>query len=272
MHATLELARRVDRAEIDFCALATLVGSPDAATLERGGGLAVYSAPASPVNKMLGLGLGADVSDDDLDAVERFYAERNCPVQIELCPLASSNLAPRLTRRGYLLQAFENELARAAPSEPVESTHGADITVEAGAGERPWLQIVSEGFAAPDRPTPAGSPVPHDAVTAIGEVMRQFCHPEIVRYVAHMDGHAAAGALSFIRDGVLGIFGTATLPAFRRRGLQAAIVSRAMDDARGKADLVIATTEPGSISQRTFERLGFQVVYTRAILVRSWDR
>ena len=38
--------------------------------------------------------------------------------------------------------------------------------------------------------------------------------------------------------------------------------------ARGKADLTIATTEPGSISQRTFERCGFQVVYTRAILVK----
>ena len=35
-----------------------------------------------------------------------------------------------------------------------------------------------------------------------------------------------------------------------------------------RPDLVIATTEPGSISQRTFERLGFQVMYTRAILIK----
>ena len=41
MHATLELARRIDRAEIDFCALATRGLAPDAAALERGGGLAV---------------------------------------------------------------------------------------------------------------------------------------------------------------------------------------------------------------------------------------
>src|SRR5262245_22616105 len=204
MHATLELARRVDRAGIDFCALATMLGAPDGATLERGGGLAVYGAPASPVNKMLGLGLGFEVTDDDLDAVEQFYAERCSPVQIELCPLASSDLAPRLTRRGYVLQAFENELARAAPSEPLEPALAAGIAVEAGAGETPWLQIVSEGFAAPDRATPGGSPVPHDAVTAIGEVMRKFFHPEIVRYVAHVDGHPAAGALSFVKDGVLG--------------------------------------------------------------------
>ena len=68
-------------------------------------------------------------------------------------------------------------------------------------------------------------------------------------------------------DRVLGIFGTATRPAYRRRGVQSAIVTRALNDARGSFDLAIATTEPGSISQRTFERFGFQVLYTRAILV-----
>ena len=195
MHATLELARRVDRAEIDFCALTTMAGAPHAATLERGGGLAVYGSPGSPVNKVLGLGLGVEATDDDLDAIEQFYAERGCPVQIELCPLAAPDLAPRLTKRGYVLQAFENELARPAPAEPVPLPAGADISVEAGAGERPWLQIVSEGFAVPDRAVP-GSQLPGDAVAAIGDVMRQFVHPEIVRYVAHVNGQSgAAGCL-----------------------------------------------------------------------------
>lgn len=268
MHATLELARRVDRAEIEFCALAAMLGAPDAATLERGGGLAVYAAPGSPVNKVLGLGLGVEVTDDDIDAVEQFYAERGCPVQIELCPLTSPDLAPRLTKRGYVLQAFENELARLAPAEPVQPPSGADITVEAGVGEQPWLEVVAEGFAAPDRTVPGAPPPPRDAVAAIGDVMRQFFHPEIVRYLAYVDGRPASAGLSFLRDGVLGIAGTATRPAFRRRGLQSAIVARALNDARGKSELVMATTEPGSISQRTFERFGFHVIYTRAILVK----
>ena len=248
-----------------------MLGAPDAATLDRAGGLAVYGAPGSPVNKVLGLGLGVEVTDDDLDAVEQFYAERGCPVQIELCPLASPDVAPRLTKRGYVLQAFENELARLAPSTPVQPSSGADITIEAGAEaeEQPWLRTVAEGFAAPDRVVPGNAPVPRDAAAAIGDVMRQFFHPEIVRYLAHVDGQAAAAACSFVKDGVLCIAGTATRPAFRRRGLQSAIVARALNDGRHRADLVIATTEPGSISQRTFERLGFQVIYTRAILVKD---
>ena len=268
MHATLELARRIDRAEIDFCALATLGVAPDGATLERGGGLAVYAAPGSPVNKVLGLGLGAEVTDDDIDAVEQFYAERGCPVQIELCPLGSPDLPSRLTKRGYVLQAFENELARPVPTEPVQPASSADIRVEAGADEQQWLNVVAEGFSVPDRVVPGSPRVPHDAVAAIGDVMRLFFHPEIVRYVAHVDGEAASAAVSFVKDGVMCIAGTATRLAFRRRGLQHAIVARAMNDGLNNADWIIATTEPGSVSQRTFERLGFQVVYTRAILVK----
>jgi GNAT superfamily N-acetyltransferase len=268
MHATLELARRIDRAEIEFCAFATLGVAPDGATLERGGGLAVYSAPGSPVNKVLGLGLGVECSDEDLDAIEDFYAERGCPVQIELCPLTMPDLPSRLTKRGYVLQAFENELARLAPAEPVQPPSDADIRIEAGAPEHLWLKVVAEGFAVPDRVMAGSPPVPHDAVAAIGDVMRLFVHPEIVRYVAHVDGHAAAAAVSFIKDGVMCIAGTATRREFRRRGLQRAIVAQAINDGRHKADLIIATTEPGSVSQRTFERCGFRVVYTRAILVK----
>jgi hypothetical protein len=248
--------------------MATRAAAPDGATLERGGGLAVYSSPGSPVNKVLGLGLGTGCSDEDLDAIEDFYAERGCVVQIELCPLTIPDLPPRLAKRGYVLQAFENELARVAPSTPVQPVSDADIRVEAGAPEDMWLDVVAQGFAVPDRIVPGSPPVPPDAAAAISDVMRLFCHPEIVRYVAHVDGHAAAAAVSCIKDGVMCIAGTATREPFRRRGLQGAIVAAAMNDGRGKADLIIATTEPGSISQRTFERLGFGVVYTRAILVK----
>jgi hypothetical protein len=70
---------------------------------------------------------------------------------------------------------------------------------------------------------------------------------------------------------VLGIAGTSTLPAFRRWGVQTAITIQAMADAVGEADIATATTAPGSTSQRTFERVGFQVLYNRAILIKSFS-
>jgi GNAT superfamily N-acetyltransferase len=209
------------------------------------------------------------VTDEDLDALEQFYDERETPIQIELCPLVSIDLVAKLQSRGYVLKGFENELACALPR-PVAS--GTGLHVEVLTGDRDveaFLRATVEGFAVPDTmPHPPDGPAP-DIVDTIGRAMRQFIHPDIVRYLVRIDGEPAGAAASVITNGVLGIFGTGTRPAYRRRGVQSAIVAKALECAIGHADLAIATTEPGSVSQRTFERFGFQVLYTRAILLRT---
>jgi hypothetical protein len=284
LQATLALAQRVERTEIDFCAVGAGVGLPGgAASIEVGGGRGVCGQPGSPMNKVLGLGLGATVTDDDLDALELFYDERECPIQIELCPLVSADLVARLQTRGYVLKGFENELACALPRCPpaapangppslLRSFGGTGLHVEVLTGDRnqdEFLRASVEGFAVPDStPEPSGGPAP-DVLETIGRAMRQFIHPDIVRYLVRIDGQPAGAAASVITGGVLAIFGTGTRPRYRRRGVQSAIVAKALECANGRADLAIATTEPGSISQRTFERFGFQVLYTRAILLRT---
>ncbi len=100
--------------------------------------------------------------------------------------------------------------------------------------------------------------------------MRQFIHPDFERQLVRSDGEPAGAAASVITDGVLGICGHRH--AARVSG--AAACSRRLSPRRskaaiGRADLAMATAEPGSISQRTFERFGFQVLYTRAILLRT---
>jgi GNAT superfamily N-acetyltransferase len=273
LQATLELARRVEKTEIDFCSVGAGVGVPGgAASIDVGGGRGVCGQPGSPMNKVLGLGLGQAVTDEDLDALELFYDERECPIQIELCPLVSVDLVAKLHTRGYVLKGFENELACALPPAVSAAPASNGLHVEVLTGDRDqeeFLRATVEGFAVPDSmPTPAGGPAP-DVVETIGRAMRQFLHPDIVRYLVRIDGEPAGAAASVITGGVLGIFGTGTRPQYRRRGVQSAIVAKALECANGRADLAIATTEPGSISQRTFERFGFQVLYTRAILLRT---
>jgi ribosomal protein S18 acetylase RimI-like enzyme len=267
LHGTLELARRMDRAEIDFCALAAGAGRDDGvASLEIAGGRALCSIEGSPLNKVLGLGLGAPVEDGDLDTIEAFYDERGIPVQIELCPLASAGLAARLTGRGYQLQGFENQLARPLDGERVAVPDAPRITGSDGDLDDLWLRVVAEGFAAGEGP--AGAPVPPDAFETITRVMRGFIHADFERFLAWIGDEPAGGGCAYTIDGVRAVAGTATLPAFRRRGVQQAVVAHALNSA-GRADLAMATTEPGSTSQRTFERFGFQVIYTRAVFVLS---
>jgi len=274
LHATIELARRVDRAEIDFCALAGQVGSERGIErLEAGGGLALYGKQGSPLNKMLGLGLHGPVTDADLDRIERFYRERKSPAQIELCPLAAADVAPRLSARGFVVQAFEAQIAKSLGRDEIllDALASPDVRVTLARPDQDdlWTQITAEGFAAFEPPVGGGAASEVPGIDAMRDMMSQFGHPKIRRYLAWIGEEAAGGGAAWAHEGVLGIFGTATLPHTRRRGVQRAITVQAIEDARGEADLAIATTAPGSTSQRTFERLGFHVIYTRTIFVKS---
>jgi len=267
LHATLDLARRIDRAEIDFCALAAGAGQPGGVTsLEIAGGRALCGDPGSPLNKMLGLGLGVPVADDDLDALEAFYDERGIPVQIELCPLALPGVSARLTKRGYQLQAFENQLVRPLDGEALPPPE-LRVTAVTPDLDDLWLTLVATGFATGDGAgAPQGPPAP-DSIEGLRKVMAGFVHPDLARYLVWVGDEPAGAACAYVIDGVLGITGTSTLPAFRRRGVQQAAVNHALTAGVGRAGLATASVDPGSISQRVFERCGFQVIYTRAIFV-----
>jgi hypothetical protein len=268
LHATLDLARRVERAEIEFCALAGATGGR-VDVLDAAGGRALFGRPGSPLNKVLGLGLAGPVSDEDLDRVEQFYRSRGVPTQIELCPLAYGDVAARLCARGYVLEAFETELGMLLEPLPAVANGSVTVTLATLDQDDLWTRVVSEGFVAFE-PLVGGAPEGKAlSVEQMMDMMSQFGHPRIRRYLAWIDGTPAGGGAAWAHEGVLGIFGTSTLAQFRRRGVQAAITIQAMRDARGTADLAIATTAPGSTSQRTFERLGFRVLYTRAVFVRN---
>lgn len=268
LHADLELARRVETAEIEFCALAG-ARSTQWARLDVAGATALCGARGSPLNKVLGLGLHGPVGERELARLEEFYAQRGEPAQVELCPLAEGGLTDRLARRGFVLQGFENELARELDGDRCSGIQPhPDLSVGAAADDDEWVRLVAAGFAGGEPPVGGGTSEPAPEIDVLVDWMRAFVHPRIVRLLARSDGVPAGAGACWEHAGVLGVFGTATLPAFRRRGVQAALAQALLERASADATLAVATTAPGSTSQRTFERLGFRVLYTRAILVR----
>ena len=78
-------------------------------------------------------------------------------------------------------------------------------------------------------------------------------------------------ALAFAwRTGSRSSPGATTAPAHRRRGVQAALLSARLADARAAGcDIAVVTTLPGSKSQQNVQRQGFELLYARATLVRE---
>jgi len=72
--------------------------------------------------------------------------------------------------------------------------------------------------------------------------------------------------------GVAGLFGASTLPAFRNRGVQTALLKQRLARAAAEnCDLAVCIAAPGSSSQRNVVRLGFSVLYTRVKFERAWS-
>ncbi len=274
MFADAALAARIDRAEARMCAhIAGSIGAgrpePAPLVLPISGGHAVYVAPLSPVNKVIGLGLDADLDLAALARIEREWRDRGEPVRIEMSVLADPSLGSALTDRGYRLHGFENVLGL-----PLDRTlPGPDISAVAveivTAGEFPtWIDTAVDAFMNLDG---TGS-VPPDALPRerLREVLEQMMGvPGFIRYLARMEGEAVGEAAMRIDGDLAQIAGAGTLPRARGRGVQKALLHRRLADARAAGcTLAVVTTAPGTRSQDNVMRRGFELLYARAILVK----
>jgi GNAT superfamily N-acetyltransferase len=91
-------------------------------------------------------------------------------------------------------------------------------------------------------------------------------------FVAEVDGKPVACAAGLIipEHRIVALFGAGTLPEFRRRGLQTALLRRRMEVARkAGCDHAVIVTLGGTTSMRNAERLGFRVAYSKATLMKN---
>jgi ribosomal protein S18 acetylase RimI-like enzyme len=269
------LAARVERV---VCGLleagigAALVREPDGGFFARpiGGGIATWGGDGSPLNKVAGLGFGGTPSSTELDDVELAFRAFGAKVQVELSNLASPDVGRLLTARGYQLIGYENVLGLRLPADGLPEV-SADVDIgPVGAGDdEAWLDAVVEGFASPDtQGVVAHEEFARDVIArAIGDLTAAA---GFSRYLARLGADVAGGASMRIDDGIAQLAGAATRPAFRRRGVQTALlVRRLVEAAAAGCTIAIVTTSPGTKSQENAQRQGFDLLYTRAVLVRE---
>jgi ribosomal protein S18 acetylase RimI-like enzyme len=207
-------------------------------------------------NRVIGLGCGEAATEAMLDEIVDVYARARVPrFFIQLGPSAKpSGLADSLSDRGFVRYNNWVKLYRGVDAIPEVST---DLRIER-IGTRhadAFGSIVVDSFGWPATVKPW-------IASTVGR--------SGWRHYLAFDGDVpvATGAL-FARDGYGWIDFAATLPKYRNRGAQTALVSERVRDAAslGCNHLVVETAEDtpdrSSPSYRNAIRYGFQVAYRR---------
>jgi GNAT superfamily N-acetyltransferase len=256
VYADALLARRIEAAEAANGRGCT-GGHPEPAVLDVAGGCAIFVGADSPLTQAVGMGLNGPVSESEIAAIETFFRSRGAKVAIDLCPLADPGLLEALAERAYRCTEFNNVLVkRLAAAEIVLTPHARRAVADEADW---WSHTVGAGFFEQT-----------DLTTGEMDVGRAiFAAPGAMCYLAVAEtGEAAGGAASAIHNGLATLFADSTIPRFRRQGLHRELISARLNEAIARGcDMATASTLPGSVSQRNYERLGFEVVYTKVTLV-----
>ena len=156
-------------------------------------------------------------------------------------------------------RALAPGLERATPA-GIEVRPSGDLELDS------WIDVVVDAVAHPDtQGLPWHEEFPREIVE---NAERDSASAGLARYAALRDGVLAGGASLRIDEGVAQLAGAATAPAHRRRGIQSALLSaRLADAAVAGCDVAVITTQPGSRSHQNAQRQGFDLLYTRAVLV-----
>jgi GNAT superfamily N-acetyltransferase len=267
----LELAREIELAEAAAAVagaevMKSMQAQADCSVKPIAGGYAVYCGPDSPVTQAVGLGLTDEVIAEEFDQLEQFYFSREEPVRVETCPLAVPSLIEHYKERGYFVSEFTNVMLRPVklsdqqPKAGMSNTNGVEVRAVPRQEIDLWTLTVAQGFSE------------HFPVTQeILSVMKMFALGKNTEcLLATVNGRVAGGATLAIRGRIAGFFGASTLPDFRKRGVQTALLRARMELATAAhCELAVSLARPGSQSERNITRQGFRCLYTRAKFERN---
>ena len=258
--ADAALARRLERAEaaanasfVD--ARSRLTKGSGATWIDVDGTWAMFDGVGSPLSQTFGFGLFSPPKDEQLDALEAFFAARRCAVMHEVSPMADAAVLPLLGSRGYLPIELSTVLHRPIDRTMVRASV-PDVHVRAVASHEiaMWAEASALGWS--EYPEFVG--FMRDIGTVMGMSRQTTC------FLAEIDGKCAATGAVAMHDRVALLAGASTIPGFRGRGAQNALLqARIAFAAEHDCDLAHMVAQPGSPSQRNAERQGFRIAYTR---------
>lgn len=250
-----QVSRRLERAQAAQNDLLNRASGGISAPL--GGGYAHVRGEGHPLNQALGL-VDAISEAELIEAESLLAGVGGHPVVLELSPAADPGLWPLLASRGYRVQAFQLLWARSLRDAPPVAAK-VEIRIAVPDDERMFSQLVGAAFFDRD-----------DWRDADPMFVTSLSVPGIIGCIAMVNGEPAAGAVLGMIDGVAMLSGDGVLPRFRGLGLQKALITFRLREARANGcDIACASTLPMSPSQRSYEACGFGAAYPKLEMAKG---
>ena len=223
------------------------------------GGWLVLAGPGMYVNQAMVAGLGTDVEIGDLDLLVQASTRSGVAAAIEITAATSPTTVDRVERRGFVHDrgADITCLTRRVSADPVDAPDHVQVRPVASPAELAlWQRTARAGWG-------------HVAPAAI-RASDAFAAAAWALDTEHMaiafdgdDGLVLGCAAMTVREDLAMCGGMSTLPAHRRRGVQAALLRYrlALADRLG-CRLALTTAAAGSASERNLRRHGFSGAMT----------
>ncbi len=255
-------AMRAERAEAAYWAtyarnIPTTDDTRDTGAVPVAGGYAIC-LQGSSIEYGLGVGSSRPLREDDLRIVDEFYGSRQLPSQLELHPLVAERDARLLARWDYRAGRTTVMLEREIGSDGEIPERFSIETLTSRRIE--WTDLVVAGLS--------------DSVDAAqAERTRRttyLCATAASSLVAvRLDGKLAGGGALGVTGDVAFLFCSSTLPAFRGRGVEAALTTArlALGRSRG-ATFACMAAAPGSEEVAGADATGWRAAYVRRRFTR----
>lgn len=255
-----ELIHRIQDSETDYMldrmkAIEGRTGNPEGVEMKCFGHvLCLYSKtmPWLSFNTVKGL-RSEDLNN--LDDIIDFYRSRDRKFQFEIVPgLVNQEVLTALADRGFYQSAFHNSMYM-NPQE-MKGVQGNGIVIRTMDKDEfeDYAKVHCRGTGLPDQGIPS--------VAANNRVL--YSRPGWSFYIAYVKDEPAAAGVMYVNQSTASLTFAATLPEYRRQGLQQELLRRRIQDAKlAGCDLIASKCAFLSQSHRNMESIGMKLGYVR---------
>lgn len=220
------------------------------------------------LNHIVGMGMSGPVSTEDFANIENLYVKMGIDCEIDLCSHAHDSVLPILAARGYTANGWINTYVLRLTD---EDSNENEVEV-------PGVKILrlnsetAHGFPAITLVGMKSNGRSELLLKSLGQiaVLREDTSLYFAMVEGKIAGSAALALIETSKGGVAHLYIDSTIPEYRGRGVQLALLRARLADARRAGyDLASVGVRPANGSSRNIERAGFSLAYTKATFVKK---